>query len=68
MRCNATNTNSNKSIDRGLFQINSIHSAKYTGKDIFNCETNIDVAYQIYKASKWNAWSAFKNKSYLKHL
>lgn len=68
MRCNATNTNKNNSVDSGIYQINSIHKAKYQGKDIFDCEVNIEIAYQIYKAQGWNPWVAYLNKSYLKHL
>jgi hypothetical protein len=68
LRCNATNNNTNKSKDSGLFQINSIHKAKYQGKDIFDCKTNIDVAYQIYQSSGWNPWVAYWSGSYKRHL
>lgn len=55
--------NSNGTVDTGVFQINSIHASKGKLKD---CKDNIRVAYSIFKASKWNAWSVYKNKSYLK--
>lgn len=68
LRCNATNLNNNKSVDSGLYQINSVHKAKYQGKDIFDCQTNIEIAYQIYKAQSWNPWVAYNTGAYKKHL
>jgi len=50
----ATNTaNSNGTIDRGIFQINSIHG----GDEMYNWRTNIDAAYKIFKNRGWGAWS-----------
>lgn len=57
--------NSNGTVDTGVFQINSIHSKKGNLKD---CKDNIRVAYEIFKASNWNAWSVYKNKKYIKFL
>jgi hypothetical protein len=68
LRCHATNKNTNGTIDSGLFQINSIHKAKYAGRNIFDCQTNIEVAYQIYKASNWNPWVAWWSGKFKKHL
>jgi hypothetical protein len=68
LRCNAINTNNNKSVDSGLFQINSVHKAKYQGKNIFDCETNIEVAYQIYKNQGWSPWITYKNGKHIKFL
>ena len=33
-----------------------------------DCSVNIEIGYQIYKASGFNAWSAYKNGSYKKFL
>lgn len=40
----AENHNNNGTIDRGIFQINSIHG----GEEMFDWKTNIDKAYEIY--------------------
>ncbi len=57
--------NTNGSIDRGLFQINSIHGL---GEELYNYRTNIQVARKIYEKRGWSAWSAYTNGSYKKHL
>lgn len=50
----ATNkANSNGTIDRGVFQINSIHG----GDELYDWKTNIDKAYKIFKNRGWSAWS-----------
>lgn len=50
----ATNTaNSNGTVDRGVFQINSVHG----GDEMYNWKTNIDTAYRIFKNRGWSAWS-----------
>jgi len=45
--------------DRGLMQINWVHSAKVGGDldKLYDPQTNIAVAYQIYSASGWTPWS-----------
>ena len=50
---NAINHNRNGSVDRGLFQINSIHA----GAEMFDIHKNIAMAYKIFKSSGWKAWS-----------
>jgi hypothetical protein len=51
----ARGMNTNGTSDVGIFQINSVHGIpEYYLKD---WRTNIDIAYQIYKASGWNAWA-----------
>lgn len=62
----ATNHNNNGTVDRGVFQINSIHG----GDEMYDYKTNIDKAYEIYKAwgNKFTAWTcAYKigEKNYL---
>jgi hypothetical protein len=60
----ATNRNGNGSIDRGLFQINSIHLGRAgcpsSGEALFNASTNAKCAYQIYKSQGSNAWYGYK--------
>lgn len=59
-----------RTCDRGLMQVNCVHKAKVAGNlsALFNPETNIRVAYAIYKGAGWRAWSAYKNGAYLKYL
>lgn len=61
----AENHNGDGSIDRGLWQINSIHGALST-KDI---RGNARAAIQISKnGTDWSPWVTFKNKDYKKFL
>lgn len=50
-----SNKNRNGTIDRGVFQINSIHG----GEEMFDWKTNIDMAYKIYKGhdNTFYAWT-----------
>lgn len=70
MRCDAQNINKGtNSLDLGLFQINSVHLRKgWKVAELLDCTTNINRAYEIYKGSGWQAWSAYKNQSYKRHL
>jgi soluble lytic murein transglycosylase-like protein len=56
--------------DRGLFQINSIHSDMVNGnlESLYDPTTNIQIAYRVYLSQGWNGWSAYNNGSYLKFL
>lgn len=51
----AINHNRNGTVDRGVFQINSIHG----GEDMFDWKTNVDMAYTIYRSrgNKFTAWT-----------
>lgn len=65
-RADATHSNTNGSIDRGLMQINSIHSqllSQYNWKDPLQ---NMQMAYQIWKdaGNSWTPWSTFNNGAY----
>lgn len=71
--CSRTNTNTDGSIDVGIFQINSIHTERLTSlgmtmEDMKDCKKNIDYAYKwVYSYSGWTPWSAYTNGSYLSH-
>lgn len=69
-REDAFNINTNDTIDVGIFQINSIHFAKEgcSLQDVVFANKNVECAYKIWKASGWNAWSAYKNESFLAHV
>lgn len=68
LRSNAIGYNTNGSFDSGVFQINSIHKAKYEGRNILDVDVNIDVAYEIYKAQGFNPWVAYKSGCYKNFL
>lgn len=71
--CSRTHTNTNGSIDVGIFQINSIHTSNLakqgmTMEDMKDCKKNIDYAYKMWKdQGGFQAWSAYTNGSYLNH-
>lgn len=50
---NATNYNRNGTVDRGIFQINSIHA----GEEMYDWKQNVDMAYKIFKNRGWSAWA-----------
>lgn len=70
LREDAININTNGTIDVGIFQINSVHFKKEfcTLKEVATMEGNVDCAYEIYKASGWSPWVAFKNGAFITKL
>lgn len=68
-QCDRFGINTNKTIDVGVFQINTVHLKKgYTLQDLADCKKNIDIAYDIFKAQGWTPWVAHNNGSYKKFL
>jgi len=66
MNCEAMNVNDNKTVDYGLFQINSIHWEKFGGlKNLVSCEQQIDAAYALWEEQGWNPWVVYQNGSFL---
>lgn len=62
---NATNTNGNGTIDRGLWQINSIHGARST----FDITANAKAAIAISSnGTNWDPWTVYKTGAYKKFL
>jgi lysozyme C len=70
--CDATNKNTDGSSDYGLTQINSYYwcsgdpLSKYNGcstscSSLFNCQTNANCAYTVWKQQGYNAWYGYKN-------
>lgn len=55
----ATGYNANGSIDRGILQVNSIHAdlVGYNLNALYTPSVNVAVAYQIYQAHSWCAWT-----------
>jgi hypothetical protein len=61
----AFNRNDNGSVDRGLFQINSIHvggtrGCPSRGDDLWDAATNARCAYAIYRMQGMNAWYGYR--------
>lgn len=61
----SVNYNTNGTVDKGLWQINSVHG--YKG-NMFNPLTNARAAVKIYKKQGLGAWVAYTNGSYKKFL
>lgn len=53
----AINYNTDGTIDRGCFQVNSIHKDFDITKE-FNPDYNAQVALIVYQAAGWRAWSS----------
>lgn len=57
----ATHKNSDGSTDYGLWQINSVHGFPELSNGAWsNPNTNAQLAYRVWKAQGWNAWSTHK--------
>ena len=59
---NAYNPNNNNgSVDRSIFQINSVHDARLEelGLDPWRVEDNIEFARMLYDESGWSPWVCF---------
>jgi hypothetical protein len=63
----ASNTNKNGSVDRGLFQINSIHLGETSGcpsranaSALWDAATNAKCAYGVFKLQGIRAWYGYK--------
>ena len=70
--CDATNKNTDGSTDYGLMQINSYYwcsgdpLSKYNScgtscSSLFNCQTNTNCAYIVWKQQGYTAWYGYKN-------
>jgi hypothetical protein len=59
-RENAVNVNVNKTIDRGIFQLNSIHKG-ISNKDAFDFVKNIDYAWKMQTAQGFSPWNSSKH-------
>jgi hypothetical protein len=67
----AINTaNADGSVDRGLMQVNSIHADMVNGDlgSLFNPTVNLKIAYSLYTAHGFTAWSTYNNGAYRKYL
>ena len=62
---NATDYDSNGSVDRGLWQINSIHGAQSTFDPTGNAQAAIMISAN---GSDWSPWVTFQTGAYKKYL
>jgi len=67
LREDAIGINTNKTIDVGIFQINTVHFKKPECqlKDIVDAKKNVDCAYSIWKAQGFQPWVAYTTNRYL---
>lgn len=64
-RPDATNSsNTDKSIDRGLFQINTVHGDCST----YDLERNVQCAVDLQRGQGWRPWVAYNTGAYKKYL
>lgn len=62
---NASNNNTNGTIDRGLWQINSIHGALSTFDPLGNARAAVSISGN---GSSWMPWVAYTNGNYAQYL
>lgn len=64
----ASNRNSNGSVDRGLFQINSIHlgdsGCTRSASALYDPATNARCAHEIWRSQGLNAWYGYQHHRY----
>lgn len=64
----ATHKNANGSIDRGLAQINSVHSQFDANRLLSDPQYNVNAAYSIFKGQGLSAWATYTSGAYKKYL
>lgn len=64
----AWHVNPNKSIDRGLFQVNSIHDSQIKPEDTMKPLPNAQYAYKLWTGAGWRPWMAYGGPRYLAYL
>jgi hypothetical protein len=68
--CEIFHYNSDGTLDWGYFQINTVHlkRAGVNLRDLLDCKTNIDFAYQLYLERGFAPWSTYKSGAYQQFL
>jgi hypothetical protein len=68
--CEIYHYNSDGTLDWGYFQINTVHlkRAGVNLRDLLDCRTNIDFAYELYRERGFAPWSTFRDGSYRRFL
>lgn len=65
-RSDATNHNTNGSVDYGLWQVNSVHG--FPVGELLTPTGNGRYAYRVYQSQGWNAWTVYRTGAYLVFL
>lgn len=65
---NATNHNTNGTVDHGLWQINDVNSGALALGNWQDPVTNAKMAVMIKKEQGWRAWSTYNSGAYLKYM
>ena len=69
LRSDATHTNTDGSVDRGIAQMNSKYHPEVTETCAFDPLCSLKEMYRISaEGTQWTSWTAFKNYAYEKHL
>lgn len=64
----ATHTNSDGSVDRGLWQINSVHK-QYDAAKLLTADYNADAAFDVSSGgTNWAPWTTYKSGAYRQYL
>jgi Lysozyme like domain len=63
-----TNQDSNGTVDRGIWQINSVHSQFNGTRLLTDPNYNARAAVAVYKSSGFGAWSTYKSGAYKQFL
>lgn len=64
-KTNATDNDSNGSVDRGLWQINSVHGALSTYSPLANARAAVQLSAN---GTNWSPWVTFTSGAYLKYM
>ena len=68
-RINATHTNTDGSIDRGLWQINSVHKQYSASQLLSSPAYNAKAMYEISSGGRnWYPWATYTSGAYQKYL
>jgi hypothetical protein len=68
--CEIYHYNSDGTLDWGYFQVNTVHLTRVglNLRDLLDCRTNIDFAYQLYQERGFQPWSTYNNGAYRRFL
>jgi hypothetical protein len=68
--CSAQNTNSDsyRSTDRGLWQINDHWHPECSDSCAYDCACNAKCAVTVWQGSGWSAWNTYKTGAHSKYL
>jgi hypothetical protein len=68
--CEIYHYNSDGTLDWGYFQINTVHlrRAGVNLRDLLDCKSNIDFAYQLYTERGFQPWTTFNTGAYRQFL